>query len=59
MPDFTYAAIDQQGKTIRGHLDVADQVRAIERLKETGLFPTYRGPNGRRCDTNRATDSTE
>jgi type IV pilus assembly protein PilC len=40
MPDFTYAAIDQQGKTIRGHLDVADQVRAIERLKEMGLFPT-------------------
>ena len=47
MPDFTYAAIDHGGKTIRGHLEEADQVRAIERVKEMGLFPTQILPRAR------------
>src|SRR5262249_23864074 len=40
MPDFTYAAVDRQGKTFRGHLEEDDQMHAIERVKEMGLFPT-------------------
>lgn len=40
MTDFTYVAVDQTGKTCRGQLREADQIHAIARVKEMGLFPT-------------------
>jgi type IV pilus assembly protein PilC len=48
MPDYAYAAVDRQGKTFRGNLEETDQSRAIERIKEMGLFPTQVSPRSER-----------
>jgi len=40
MPKFTYVAMDQKGKEVKGTLEVASQNEAISRVKEMQLFPT-------------------
>ena len=40
MPKFSYVAMDQKGKEVKGVLEVATQNEAINRIKEMQLFPT-------------------
>src|SRR6266446_2656037 len=40
MANYTYVAVDPQGKEARGTLDVSDQSEALRRIKDMGLFPT-------------------
>lgn len=40
MPNFSYIALDAQGKEKKGTLDVGSQQEAIARLKEMGLYAT-------------------
>jgi type IV pilus assembly protein PilC len=40
MPKFSYVAMDQKGKEVKGTLEVASQNEAINRVKEMQLFPT-------------------
>jgi type IV pilus assembly protein PilC len=40
MSCFSYVAVDLKGGETRGTLEVADQLEAIRRIKEMGLFPT-------------------
>lgn len=40
MSTFTYEAVNPEGLTIKGALEVASQSQALRRIKEMGLFPT-------------------
>jgi len=40
MPKFNYCAVDHQGQQITGELDATDNMRAGDRLREMGHFPT-------------------
>ena len=40
MSNYSYIAIDPRGLETRGMLEVADQMEAVRRIKEMGLFPT-------------------
>ena len=40
MSDYTYVAVNPQGREARGLLEAADQSEALRRIKEMGLFPT-------------------
>ena len=40
MSNYSYVAVDPQGRESRGTLDVSDQSEALRRIKEMGLFPT-------------------
>ena len=44
MPKFTYSAMDEKGKEVRGHVEAADERAAAVKLKETGFFP-YQSAN--------------
>src|SRR4051812_40252019 len=40
MSNYSYVAVNPQGKETRGCIDVPDQYEALKRIKEMGLFPT-------------------
>jgi type IV pilus assembly protein PilC len=40
MSSYSYVAVDAAGTEIRGKLSVPDQIEAVRRIKEMGLFPT-------------------
>jgi type IV pilus assembly protein PilC len=40
MSNYSYVAVNPQGKETRGTIDVSDQNEALKRIKEMGLFPT-------------------
>ena len=40
MPNFSYIALDAQGKEKKGTLEVGSQQEAIGRLKEMGFYAT-------------------
>ena len=39
MSNYSYEAVDAGGLKIQGTLEVDDQVEALRRIKEMGLFP--------------------
>ena len=39
MSNFSYVAVDAEGKEQRGLLDVDDQGEALRQIREMGLFP--------------------
>jgi type IV pilus assembly protein PilC len=40
MPVYAYTAINQDGKDLKGEVEAADQVKALEIIKQKGSFPT-------------------
>lgn len=40
MPVYTYTAIDREGKDLKGEVEAADQIKALELIKQEGSFPT-------------------
>jgi type IV pilus assembly protein PilC len=40
MSSFAYVAVDPSGGETRGTLEVSDQIEAVRRIKQMGLFPT-------------------
>ena len=40
MSSYCYVAVDPRGKESRGTLNVPDQLQALQRIKEMGLYPT-------------------
>jgi type IV pilus assembly protein PilC len=40
MSSYSYVAVNPKGTETRGTLDVPDQIEALRRIKEMGLFPT-------------------
>jgi len=40
MSSYSYVAVNPEGTETRGTLDVPDQIEAVRRIKEMGLFPT-------------------
>src|SRR5258707_6202081 len=40
MCNYSYVAVDVRGIKTRGTLDVNNQIEAVERIKQMGLFPT-------------------
>jgi len=40
MPTYVYTAINQEGKDLKGEVEAADQVKALEIIKQKGSFPT-------------------
>lgn len=40
MSNYSYVAINPDGVETRGILEVPDQIEAVRRIKEMGLFPT-------------------